>query len=146
MFKEILLPTDGSQGVEEAINCAVSIARKYDARIHVLHVVESPSLKEYGAFFALPEMMKELRQAGTEIVSKTVQFAHDSGFDNISSDLADGYPGEEIIRYMKEHQIDLIVMGTHGRRGINRVVLGSIAEEIVRRSEVPVLTIRMSED
>ena len=146
MFKEILLPTDGSEGVSDAINCAVAMAKTFHARIHVLHIIESPRLQDYGAFFALPEIMKELQAAGEEVCKNAVEFMHESGFENVVTENIEGYPADEIMDYARTNGIDLIVMGTHGRRGLNRVVLGSIAEEVVRRSEVPVMTVRMNEN
>lgn len=145
LFKEILVPTDGSEGVTDAINCAVAMAKTFNCRIHILHVIESPRLQDYGAFFALPEIMKELQAAGDEVCKNALDFLSQSGFDNAVHEKSEGYPADEILDYARANAIDLIVMGTHGRRGINRVVLGSIAEEVVRRSEVPVMTVRMSQ-
>ncbi len=144
MFKEILLPTDGSEGAEEAINDAVGLAKTFGAKIHIVHVVEAPRLQDYGSFFALPNILEELRKSGTEILKRTREYIHESGFEDVLTSQREGYPADEIMDYVDRKKIDLIVMGTHGRRGFNRVVLGSIAEEVVRRSPVPVLTIRMN--
>jgi nucleotide-binding universal stress UspA family protein len=146
MFKEILLPTDGSDHADEAVNCAVALAKKFGARLHLIHVIETPRLQDYGAFFALPNILEELRKSGEAILKETAKYIRESGLQEIASDMPEGYPADEILEYSKQNKIDLIVMGTHGRRGFNRVVLGSISEEIVRRSPVPVLTVRMSED
>lgn len=146
MFKEILLPTDGSDHADEAVNCAVALAKKFGARLHVIHVIETPRLQDYGAFFALPNILEELRKSGEAILKETSKYIRESGHQEIATDMPEGYPADEILEYSKQNKIDLIVMGTHGRRGFNRVVLGSISEEIVRRSPVPVLTVRMSED
>ena len=146
MFKDILLPTDGSQGVEEAINCAVALAKKFDAKIHVLYVVEPPRFQEYGAGIALASMIKTLQEAGEQILSDTVELIRKSGALALEEVMDEGHPAEEILQYAREHGIDLIVMGTHGRRGLNRVLLGSVAEEVVRSADVPVMTVRMGED
>lgn len=146
MFKDILLPTDGSKGVEEAINCAVALAKKFDAKIHVLYVVEPPRFQDYGAGIALASIIKTLQEAGEQIVSETVEVIRKSGVSALEESIEEGHPAEEILKYMSEHGIDLIVIGTHGRRGINRVLLGSVAEEVVRSADVPVMTVRMSED
>lgn len=143
MFKDILLPTDGSQGVGEAINCAVAIAKKFDASIHVLYVIEPPRFQEFGAAVALTEMRESLKEAGRKIIAEAAQVIRDSGVLKVEEALAEGHPAEEIVKYTEEHGIDLIVMGTHGRRGLNRVLLGSVAEEVVRSSDVPVMTVRM---
>ncbi len=146
MFKDILLPTDGSQGVDEAINCAVALAKRFDARIHVLFVVELPRFQEYGTGIALAHLVKALGEAGEQIVSETAKLIRESGVLAVQEALAEGEPAEEIIKYAQSHDIDLIVMGTHGRRGLGRVFLGSVAEEVVRSSDVPVMTVRMKEE
>ena len=146
MFKDILLPTDGSKGVGEAINCTVALAKKFDAKIHVLFVVEPPRFQEYGAGIALASIIKTLQEAGEQIVRDTVEMIRKSGLAAIEEATEDGHPAEEILKYAQEHGIDLIVIGTHGRRGLNRVLLGSVAEEVVRSANVPVMTVRMAED
>lgn len=146
MFKDILLPTDGSQGVGEAINCAVALAKKFDAKIHVLFAVEPPRLQEYGTGIALAGVLKSLHEAGEQIVKETAETIRTSGVLSVEEALQEGHPAEVILKYAQEQGIDLIVMGTHGRRGINRVLLGSVAEEVVRSANVPVMTVRMSEE
>lgn len=146
MFKDILLPTDGSKGVGEAINCAVALAKKFDAKIHVLFVVEPPRFQEYGAGIALASIIKTLQEAGEQIVRDTVEMIRTSGVLAVEEATEEGHPAEEILKYAQEHGIDLIVMGTHGRRGLNRVLLGSVAEEVVRSANVPIMTVRMAED
>jgi len=145
MFKDILLPTDGSKGVDEAVNCAVAVAKRFNATIHVLFVAEPPRFYDYGAGMGLSEIMQSLQEAGGRIVSETAETIRESGVLSVVEAVRQGHPAEEIIRYAKEEGIDLIVMGTHGRRGLNRVLLGSVAEEVVRSAEVPVMTVRMAE-
>lgn len=146
MFKEILLPTDGSTGVKKAIESAVAIARVFDARIHVLFVVEPPRYQEFGSGMALGNVMESLREAGQQGLEATVRMVRELGMEPAAQQIKQGHPAEEIVGYAKAHGIDLIVMGTHGRRGLNRVLLGSIAEEVVRSSEIPVMTVRMREE
>jgi nucleotide-binding universal stress UspA family protein len=146
MFKDILLPTDGSKGVDEAINCAVAVAKKFNATIHVLFVVEPPRFLDFGAGIAAADIVPSIQEAGKQIISDTAQVIRDSGVFSVKEAIKQGHPAEEIIRYAKEEGIDLIVMGTHGRRGLNRVLLGSVAEEVVRSADVPVMTVRMTEE
>ena len=143
MIREILLPTDGSDGVIDAMNCAVGVAKAFDARLHVLHVIETPRLHDYGSFYALPDITAQLEEAGDIIIKNAKEYLRQSRFENVVGTKLDGYPADEVLDYAQEHDIDLIVIGTHGRRGLNRALLGSIAEEIVRRSEIPVMTVRM---
>ncbi len=145
MFKDILLPTDGSKGAAEAINCAVAIAKKFDSTIHVLFVVEPPRFQDIGATTAMNDILRAIREAGEEIVRETAQTIANSGVIAVEEVLREGHPAEEILSYAREEGMDLIVMGTHGRRGLGRLLLGSVTEEVVRTSPVPVLTVRMSE-
>lgn len=146
MFKNLLLPTDGSQGVMKAINCAVGIGLKFDAKVHILFVVEPPSLIfDYRGFGGLAEreIIENLREEGQHIVERTAKLIREAGIEEVQSVVREGSPAENILLYAKENKIDLIVMGTHGRRGLNRLLLGSVAEEVVRTSDVPVMTVRM---
>ena len=145
MFGAILLPTDGSEGVGEAINAAVSLAEKFDARIHVLFVAEPPRFNEYGASVALTNIMQSLQEAGRQILDDTAERIRDQGISGVETALRQGHPAEEILQYADEHRVELIVMGTHGRRGLNRMLLGSITEEVVRTSHIPVMTVRMND-
>lgn len=146
MFKNILLPTDGSQGVARALDCAVAIALKFGAKIHVLHVIEVVWLVfNYPEYSGLIDerIGDKLREGGVQIVEDTVESIRAAGIEAVEGSVREGSPAEVILQYARENAIDLIVMGTHGRRGLNRLLLGSVAEEVVRRSEVPVLTVRM---
>ncbi len=143
MFKEILLPTDGSKGVERAVRCAAAVARKFEARVHVLFVVEPPRFPDFGSGVALTGVLEALEEAGRQIVRETAQTLREAGVPDVVEVLREGHPAEEIVKYAEEAGIDLIVMGTHGRRGLDRILLGSVAEEVVRTAEVPVMTVRM---
>ncbi|MEM4531199.1 MAG: universal stress protein [Thermofilaceae archaeon] len=148
MFKKILLPTDGSQGVEKAIECAAAIAEKFSAEIHVLSVAEI-SRVAYGEFFPieLETLTQAFYQNAKEIVNATINKLVALGVSKgkIKGEVRGGYPAEEILRYAKEAEVDLIVMGTHGRRGLKRVLLGSVADEVVHHALAPVMTVRMTE-
>jgi len=144
MFRQIVLPTDGSEGVGQAIQAAVAVAEKFDARVHVLFVAEPPRFHEYGASVALTNIMQSLQEAGRQILDDTAERIRNKGLASVETALRQGHPAEEIIGYAEENGADLIVMGTHGRRGINRMLLGSVTEEVVRCSHVPIMTVRMT--
>lgn len=146
MFRHILLPTDGSAGVGQAIDAAVAIAEKFDARIHVLFVAEPPRFHEYGASVALTNIMETLQESGRQILDDTAERIRNKGPSAVETALRQGHPAEEVNAYAEETDIDLVVMGTHGRRGINRMLLGSVAEEVVRTSNVPVMTVQIRPD
>lgn len=139
MYDRILVPTDGSPAAEAAIEHAVDIAAKYDATIHALFVVDSGA---YSTLEAGAEIVLEaLETEGERAVERVAKIAADAGLDCETS-VATGTAYRTIRDYIEEQEVDLVVMGTHGRRGIDRYLLGSVTERVVRTSDVPVLTVR----
>ncbi len=142
----ILCPTDFSEFSEQSVRYACELAEKYQAELHLLNVLQdydavAPATGETFAPFAdwLPELRKQSQEQldkllGTEWSSKLL----------VHRITRVGAPIDEIVKYAKEHNIDLIVQSTHGRRGIKHMLLGSVAENIVRYAPCPVLTVRKS--
>jgi nucleotide-binding universal stress UspA family protein len=140
MYDRILLPTDGSRGNSRAVEQAIGLAAQSDARLHVLFVVEDLPYA--------PEMMDgqveaRLREIGEEAISDIRQRADDAGV-SVETALEDGTPHQSILEYADEEGMDLIVMGTHGRSGLDRYLLGSVTERVVRGADTPVLTVRVN--
>jgi nucleotide-binding universal stress UspA family protein len=137
MYDTILVPTDGSNQSDAALDHAVDLARHHDATIHLLYVADTnrDSLTMQGG-----EVIDALEQEGDRIVSEAIDRV-DVGTDVID-EVMTGDPVETILDYAESIGADLIVMGTHGRRGLDRYLLGSTTERVVRLSSVPVLTIR----
>jgi nucleotide-binding universal stress UspA family protein len=131
----ILYPTDFSRQSEPAFQLAASVARDHNARLVVLHVVPPPGAP-YG------ETMTGLAAAAAR--KQAEESLHKFQLDNVKVEhrLEEGDPIREILRVARELPCDLIVMGTHGWTGLNRLLMGSVAEQIVRKSACPVLTIR----
>ena len=139
MYDRILIPTDGSPAAEAAIEHAIDIAEKYDATVHALFVVDGAS---YSTLEAGAEIVMEaLESEGKRAVERIAEIAGDAGLDCETS-VVSGTAYRSIREYIDDHDIDLVVMGTHGRRGIDRYLLGSVTERVVRTSDVPVLTVR----
>lgn len=137
-IKHILVPTDFSEPSERAVATAVELARTFEARLTLLHVWSIPNTGYAEALtWPIDEMEKAARKALDELQARTRK-AH-AGTDSV---LMVGVEWEQIIEVVKARNADLIVMGTHGRRGLSRLLLGSVAEKVVRISPVPVLTIR----
>ena len=145
-IRTVLLPTDGSEGAEVAVAHAVSLAETYGATLHVLAVADT---KSYGTFTtggadtvvsALEERCRENLDGVETAVAGLTSDETDS--PAVETAMRRGFPAEEILRYADEQDADLIVMGTHGRTGVDRVLLGSVTERVVRRSPVPVVTVR----
>ena len=138
----ILVPSDFSECSDEAVRYGLELARRFNAQLHLLHVVQDPVTQPYAAEgFAVPlfEAVEEWR-AQAEARLRAAVPERDRPRVTVASIVAT--PFAEILDYAAAHNVDLIVMGTHGRRGVSRALLGSVAENIVRTAPCPVLTIR----
>jgi len=140
MYDTVLVPTDGSDQSDAALDHAVDLGRLHDATVHLLYVADTnrDSLTTQGG-----EVVDALQREGDRIVSEAVDRV-DAGVDVVDEVLA-GDPVETILGYADSVDADLVVMGTHGRRGLDRYLLGSTTERVVRLSSIPVLTIRTEE-
>ncbi len=143
--KTILVPTDLSEGAEEALDYALALAAALGAQVHLLNVVGIPSLG-----------VPELGLAMASVTIDTVVVENQKAIDELAARkrtiapigqaiLRTGDAKDTILQVAKELGADLIVMGTHGRRGLKRALLGSIAELVVRTAACPVLTVRTSD-
>jgi len=144
MYDRILLPTDGSVGVDRAIDHAVDAADRYDATLHVLYVVDSDVINAYSGdeFVDGSEGAQEtLEERGREALDAVAAHAGDAGVD-VVTDLVYGVPHEEILRYVDREDIDLTVMGSKTRSGDYRRMLGSVTERVSRRSTAPVSIVK----
>jgi nucleotide-binding universal stress UspA family protein len=137
MYETILVPTDGSSQSDAALDHAVTLARHHDATIHILYVADTnrDSLTAQGG-----EVVDALELEGDRITSEAVERV-EPGVDVVDTVEA-GDPVETILDYATSVGADLVVMGTHGRRGLDRYLLGSTTERVVRLSSIPVLTVR----
>jgi len=145
VFNSILLAIDGSEGTDHVVDRAVSVARAFNARVHALYVLEVPALTADHGNLApnVQEITESMRTYGNDLLERTLQRMKDEGFTAVQGQVIEGHPAEAILRYAREVGIDLIVVGTHGRRGWQRLVLGSVAAEIVRTASVPVMTVHI---
>jgi len=141
MYQRILLPTDGSASADAALDHALDIARQYDADLHVLHVV-SAAYAEAGPGHATA--VEALEEHGEETFERIREQADAAGVD-VATEQRHGEPHSVIVEYAADADCDLAVMGTHGRTGLQRYLLGSVTEKVVRTSDVPVLTVRHDE-
>ncbi|NIC00722.1 universal stress protein [Halobacterium sp. R2-5] len=141
-YTDILVPTDGSEGAAAAIGPAVDVASKYGSRIHALSVVETASL---GVDVRSETVLESLEEAARDAVETVEEQAARASIAGVETAVEHGNPYRAIHSYVDEHGIDLVTMGTHGRSGIERYLLGSVTEKTVRTSPVPVMTVRQSE-
>ncbi|WP_306060872.1 universal stress protein [Natronococcus wangiae] len=141
MYHTILVPTDGSDAANSAVKQAYEIAERFTATVHVLYVMD---IEQRYPFDLSIDRMVEAFKAEGETVTETAANRAPDGVDVITA-VEEGSPHERILEYADEHDADLIVMGTHGRRGLNRFLLGSVAERVVHGASVSVLVARASQ-
>lgn len=143
MYSEILVPTDGSDLMDETIERAVDLADKYDARVHALFVINADPLGTIDVEVR-EHAIDSLEKRGKRAVEAVADAAEAAGVDSTTT-VDQGIPHKEIVEYADSAAIDLIVMGTHGRTGLSHFLLGSVAEKVLRQASVPVLLVRMAE-
>lgn len=141
MYEDILFPTDGSDAAERTFPHAVSHARAFDARIHLLYVVDTTYA---GVGVGGSKNVNSLRERGESTIDEFEAKLRDEGIETVTK-IEEGDPYTEIKRYGDEH-VDMIVMGTRGRSGLEKYLLGSVTEKVVRTADVPVFTVRSPED
>jgi nucleotide-binding universal stress UspA family protein len=141
-LNRILLPTDFSECSSEATAYAFAMAERFDAELHLLHVLETHlSAPQFGMGLAVPGLVEESEDKALKALAKLPSAAWNED-RNVVLATAKGPPFLEIIRYAKDKEIGMIVMGTHGRSGLAHALIGSVAERVVRKASCPVLTVR----
>lgn len=138
MYDNVLVPTDGSDGTARVLEHALHTARRDGATLHVLHVVDTSAAPLDAHSRAAYDA---LEAAGRASVVEIRDRALDAGV-HVRTETREGTPFREILDYAGANDVDLIVIGTHGRTGLRRTLLGSVTERVVRLSAVPVLTVR----
>ena len=142
---KILVPTDFSETADAALAYAKTLATKLGASVHLLHVFQDPCA-------AIPFTPETYAAPPPDLCERALENAWDQLHDRLDPDehqrfagtraVVEGLAAIEIVRYANEQSVDLIVMGTHGRRGVAHLFLGSVAEHVVRTAGCPVLTVR----
>ena len=145
MYETILVPVDGSQGSRRATRHAVGIAERFGADVHALYVVDVTAIQASAPDLDLNDVRRSMRETGEGATAAVAEVAGEAGVDCTTS-LVEGTTPEAILDYAADHDVDLIVMGTHGRRGIERFFRSSVAERVVRRANVPVMTVHLSDE
>jgi nucleotide-binding universal stress UspA family protein len=147
MFKRILVPVDGSPTSERGLNTAIKMAKTGGSTLLLLHVVDETVLTQtadYGGGAYVDRLLESLRDGGKVILAKTEKEVQKHGvkFKSVLNENLAHRVADVIIDQARKLRADTIVMGTHGRRGITRMVMGSDAEGVVRGASVPVLLVR----
>jgi len=144
VYDTILIPTDGTAAAEQAAEHGATLAAFHDAAVHVLYVVDVTSFSGLSTNAVGDDPIAAATSEGEDIVAETAAVVGDRGPDPTTV-VEQGVPEETILKYVRQQDIDLTVMGTHGRSGIQRYLAGSVTEAVVRSSPVPVLTLAESD-
>jgi nucleotide-binding universal stress UspA family protein len=143
-IKSILFPTDFSEGSAQALQYAVDIAKRYGARLYLLHVIYDvvKGAGWYVPHISMDQMYKDIEEGAKKELER---FGNEqiSTLKDVERSVRKGVPHEEIINFAQKNKIDIIIMGTHGRKGIDRILFGSTAAQVVRYAPCPVLTVRL---
>ncbi|MBI5548715.1 MAG: universal stress protein [Deltaproteobacteria bacterium] len=142
-WQKILCPVDFSSTSRRALNAAAELAQMHGAELHLLHVYQAPGVSfPEATIYAGDDVLQQLVDMVVKSLSEWKVEAERKGALNVVTHTAMGVPFAEILRFAERHEVDLIVMGTHGRTALMRVLIGSVAEKVVRHAPCPVLTVR----
>ncbi len=143
-IKKILFATDFSEGSSHALPYAVDMAKHYGAKLYFVHVVYDVAKTAgwYVPHVSIDEIYSDIERSAKAELEKTF-IDEMRGLKDIERMVLKGIPYEEITKFAGDNNIDLIVLGTHGRKGIDRMLFGSTAEQVVRNAPCPVLSVRL---
>lgn len=149
IYKRILCPIDGSSTSNQGIQEAVRLAKDQDAQLRFVHVIDTyfPIMDGVGGLMPV-DMSDILEKNAKEVIEKAEKVAKTAGViaDSTVTKILGGRPSREIVNQANDWSADIIVMGTHGLRGLNRMIMGSDAENVVRTSLVPVMLVNTSNE
>ena len=144
--RKILVPTDFSEDSDLAFQMALSIAVKYQARIFLLHVISEQSLADYCLDQGIVDrVLNESIVFSNEKLQEAIDKNQQSGDIKVIPDVRKGQPYEEILKEASERKIDLIVIASHGKTGLQKYFIGSVTEKVMKEAKCPVLLIRSQE-
>jgi nucleotide-binding universal stress UspA family protein len=148
LLKQILVATDFSEPSDAALAYGRELARTFGAQLQVLHVAENIAARAYGAdgfVFVEPELQRDVEAAARKQLDAIVGDEDRQTLRAVTTVITANSPAGAIVEFAQEHAIDLVVMGTHGRGAVAHLLMGSVAERVVRTAPCPVLTVRHPE-
>ncbi len=141
-YKRILIPTDGSEYTMEAVKKGLSLAKLIGAEVTALYVIDESAFAAIPPDALITDIYNLLRKEGEEAVNRVKKMGEEMGVP-VKTKIVEGVPAQAIVEEAEDH--DLIVMGTLGRTGLGRLLLGSVAERVVRHAPCPVMVVRIKE-
>jgi nucleotide-binding universal stress UspA family protein len=140
-YRNIVIATDGSENSQRAVSYGIEIAKLSGATVHALYVVDTTSFSSIPMDAGWEAMYEALRKEGEKAINEVKKRGEVSGVE-VREVLLEGHPSNEITDFAENNNADLIVVGTLGKTGLDRFLMGSVAEKVVRGSKVPVLVVR----
>lgn len=145
-YDDVLLPTDGSEAAATAVEHALAVAEAFDATVHAVNVVDLAAVAAGSDAMPDTDLVERLNDRGEADTEAVADRAAETDADvDVVTEVREGSPGAAILEYVEEAGVDLVVMGTRGRSGLDRLLLGSTTDHVIRRSSVPVLATRPDE-
>jgi nucleotide-binding universal stress UspA family protein len=138
-YHSLLVPFDGSDHSKKALVRAAQLAKQESARITALYVI--PRYEEMVEFFRTDAIQKSLRQEAEKVIAEARRIAQDAGV-LLATEIRDGHSADEIVKTAGSREADLIMMGTHGWRGVNEAIIGSTTARVITESPIPVLVVK----
>jgi nucleotide-binding universal stress UspA family protein len=141
---KILFPTDFSEGSSQALEYAFDMAKRYGAKLYLVHVIYDivKAAGWYVPHASMDEMYKDIEKSAEKELGR-FGLEELRNFKGVERTVLKGVPHTEIVKFAKDTKIDLIIMGTHGRKGVGRILFGSTASQVVRYAPCPVLAVRL---
>lgn len=137
---DVLIPTDGSEYAGVAVDHGIAIAERFDACVHAVSIVDVGDLAARVEYTPPTDALERIREQRTDATAAIADRAREAGLD-ARTDVREGFPASDLLEYADEAGIDLLAMGTHGRTGLNRFLLGSTTERVIRHADAPVLAV-----
>src|SRR5262245_55859864 len=146
-IRRILVPTDFSSHSQNALRYAAALAEKFGSRICLLHVVQDLAVFIPDMITVAPPILPAPEQMTSAVQDAFERLVKENRLEHLTveREVREGNPFAEIVRFAREQNVDLIVMGTHGHTGLAHMLLGSVTEKVVRKASCPVLTVRHPE-
>ena len=142
-FESILIPTDASEANKKVIDKGLSLARLLGAKVTILFVVDTSTFRDVPPDELITTLRGHMEAKGNELLDEIEEEAEELGVE-MEKSIVNGEPTKTIIEESEDH--DLIVIGTHGRSGLSRLLVGSTSEIIIRQAKCPVMVVRIEED
>ncbi|HIH44306.1 MAG TPA: universal stress protein [Candidatus Methanoperedenaceae archaeon] len=141
MIKKVMVATDGSEYTKKAVKYGIEIAKLSDSKLYAIYVVDTAAFASIPMDSAWESMYGLLKQEGDDATKQVADAAADSGIE-VERLVVEGHPADEIVNAAEDNSVDMIVMGTLGKSGLERFLLGSVAEKVMRISKIPVMVVR----